>query len=80
VTLVDDHLNLHKALISEDASKWEATMEEEYDLLMANGTWKLTMFPKCRKSIGCKWVLCTKNNTLGEIVRYKAQLVANGYS
>ena len=38
VALLDDHLNLCEALRSEDASKWEAAMQEEYDLLMANGT------------------------------------------
>ena len=80
VALLDDPLNLCEALRSEDASKWEAAMQEEYDSLMANSTWELTNLPKDRKSVGCKWVFRTKNDALGEIVRYKARLVAKGYS
>ena len=31
-------LNLCEALRSENASKWETSMQEEYDFLIANGT------------------------------------------
>ena len=54
-------------------------MQEEYDLLMANGTWNLTKLPKDRKNVGCKWVIRTKNDALDKIVRCKARLVAKGY-
>jgi hypothetical protein len=37
VTLLDDHLNLYKALRSKDTSKWKAAMQEEYDSLITNG-------------------------------------------
>ena len=36
VALLDDPLNLYEALRFEDASKWEATMQEEYDSFMSN--------------------------------------------
>jgi hypothetical protein len=65
---------------SEDASKWEAAMQEEYGSFMANGTWELVPLPKDRKSVGCKWVFCTKRDASGHIVRHKARLVATGYS
>jgi hypothetical protein len=54
VAFFDDHLNLCKTLRSEDVNKWEATMQEEYDLLMANGMWKLINLPKDHKSVRCK--------------------------
>ena len=38
MTLLDDLLNLCEALKSEDVSKWEVTMQEKYNLLIANGT------------------------------------------
>jgi len=73
-------LNLCDAMRLEDASKWEAAMQEEYGSLMANGTWELVLLPKDRKSVGCKWLFCTKRDALGHIVKHKARLVAKGYS
>ncbi len=55
-------------------------MQEEYGSLMANGMWELVPLPKYRKSVGCKWVFCTKRDASGHIVRHKARLVAKGYS
>ncbi len=50
VACLDDPLNLCDAMHSEDASKWEAAMQEVYGSLMANGTWELLPLPKDRKS------------------------------
>jgi hypothetical protein len=79
VACLDDPLNLCDAMRSEDASKWEAAMQEEYGSLMANGTWELIPLPKDRKSVGCKWVFRTKRDASNRIVRHKARLVAKGY-
>ena len=80
MVLLDDPMNLCKALRSKDVSKWEAAMQEEYDLLMVNGTWELTKLPNDHRSVGYKWVFHTKNNALGEVIRYRICLVAKGYS
>jgi hypothetical protein len=63
--LLINSLSLWEALRSKNASKWEAAMQEEYDSLIANCMWELTMLPKGPKSVGCKWVFHTKNDTLG---------------
>jgi transposase InsO family protein len=80
VACFDDPLTLRDALQSVDASKWESAMQEEYASLMANGTWELAPLPKDRKSVGCKWVFRTKMDAQGNVVRYKARLVARGFS
>ena len=80
VATLEDPLNMCEGMRSEDASKWEAAMQEEYDSLMANGTWELAPLPKNRKSVGSKWVFCTKKDASGQVVRHKARLVAKGYS
>jgi hypothetical protein len=46
VVLAHDPTTLCEALKCDDASKWEATMEDEYHSLLANGTWELTTLPK----------------------------------
>jgi hypothetical protein len=80
VALMDDPLNLCEAMRSEDASKWETAMQEEYDSLMANRTWELSTLPEDHKSIGCKWVFRTKHDASGNIIRYKTRLVTKDYS
>ena len=55
-------------------------MQEEYNSLMANNTWELTMLPKGRKNVRCKWMFRTKKDALCKIVRYKTLLIANRYS
>ena len=37
-------------------------------------------FPNGRKHVGSKWVFKKKLNAAGEVKKYKAQLVAKGYS
>jgi hypothetical protein len=80
VALVHDPTILGEALKCDDASKWEAAMEDEYHSLLANGTWELTTLPKSCKAVGCKWVFKTKRDAAGEIGRYKRRLVGRGFS
>jgi hypothetical protein len=67
---------MEEALKGEDAKKWEITMQEEYDSLVVNNTWSLLPLPKGRKPISCKWVFKIKH----EVERYKARLVARGFT
>jgi len=69
-----------EALNGKDAKKWEITMQEEYDFLVVNNTWSLVPLPKGRKPISCKWVFKIKHGVDGEVERYKARLVARGFT
>jgi len=62
VAYVDDPLTLYEAIRCSDASKWEMSMQEKYESLMANGTWKLTPFLKEGSSVGCQWVFRSKRD------------------
>ncbi|KAL0549968.1 hypothetical protein IC582_014463 [Cucumis melo] len=55
-------------------------MEEEVDTLKKNHTWDLVPKPKDVKPISCKWVYKVKTRADGTIERYKARLVARGFS
>ena len=50
------------------------------DAHQVNGTWELTQLPEGRKTIGSQWVFIIKRNSDGTIDRYKARLVAQGFT
>ena len=68
VALLDSPLKLCVALKSKNASKWEAVMQEVYDLLMANGTWELTNLTNDCKNVRCKWIFYTKRDEFDEFL------------
>jgi len=55
-------------------------MQQEVQALHANKTWSLVSPPAHKRPIGSKWVYKIKYNPDGTVERYKARLVANGYS
>ena len=65
---------------AKDHKEWKNAMNDEYESIMKNDTWELTKLPKNKVPIGCKWLYKTKFNADGSIDKYKAILVAKGYS
>ena len=68
---------------AEDALKsqnWCDAMEAEIASLRQHDVWDLMELPQGRKPIGSKWVFKIKRNDDGSIERYKARLVAQGYT
>ena len=76
----DGPTSVNEAINSEEGERWKKAMEEEIGTLKMMGTWTLKDLPKDRKEIGCKWVFVRKRNEKGEIVQWKARLVAQGFS
>ena len=60
--------------------KWKKAMEEEILALKRNETWERCILPKGKRIVGCKWVFSIKYHADGTIERYKAWLVAKGYT
>ncbi|UYV85057.1 K02A2.6-like, partial [Cordylochernes scorpioides] len=69
-----------EAMSSKDKINWEIAMNEEKQALIKNKTWELMDLPDNAKAIGCKWIFRIKRKGNGEIDRYRARLVAKGFS
>jgi hypothetical protein len=59
---------------------WKEAMNNEMKSLLKNNTWTLVDAPNDTNIVKSKWIFKIKRNELGEITRYKARLVACGYS
>ena len=70
-----------KACKSKDKALWLQAMNEELHSLSKNKTWTLVDRSKNQQVVGCRWLFKRKEGITGsEKLRYKAKLVAKGYS
>ena len=68
------------AMERHDRQLWLKAMENEIASLNTNDVWDLVELPKGRKVVGSKWVFKVKRDLDGNINRYKARLVARGFT
>ena len=61
-------------------NEWLIAMRNEMQSMPNNDVWEFVDLPKGYKPIGCKWVFKTKRDNKGNVERYKAWLVAKGYT
>lgn len=69
-----------EALNSPESREWKEAMEREMASLIKNKTWEIVELPNDAKTVKCKWVFSTKTDELGNILRFKARLVARGFT
>ncbi|CAH9145935.1 unnamed protein product [Cuscuta epithymum] len=60
--------------------KWREAMAEEFNALIDNHNWDLVPFNPRKNVVGSKWIYKTKFNSDGFVERYKARLVAQGFT
>ena len=58
---------------------WEKAIQEELKTLRQAGTWELAEAPVGSNIVGSKWVFRAKKDAAGNVIRYKACLVAQGF-
>jgi hypothetical protein len=66
----------------EDWQRWHAAVKQEYETLVANGTWDVTPVPRPEggNTVDCKWALRVKLNPGGNVEKFKARLMARGFT
>lgn len=62
------------------SGKWKDAIQEEINSLIANGTWEELLLPDGANLVSTKWVFDVKRTVSGETDRFKARLVARGFS
>ena len=83
ISLMANVQEVFKPQVSNEAKgrpEWGKAMTIEHESLMKNQTWDLTTLPLRKNPIGCKWVYKIKYKADGSLDKYKAQLVAKGFS
>jgi hypothetical protein len=80
MAIEDSPRTYQEAIESEESDQWKKAMDEEMESVKENETWTLEKLPERRQAVSCKWVYVKKRNNDGEVGRFKARLVARGFS
>ncbi|GKA67326.1 disease resistance CC-NBS-LRR class family protein [Tanacetum coccineum] len=83
--IINDEITVPKSIGEcrqrNDWQKWQDAIQAELDSLEKRQVFgPVTLTPNKVKPVGYKWVFAIKRNEKNEIVRYKARLVAQGFS
>ena len=69
-----------QAISCKESDLWLNAMKDEISSMTSNGVWDLVELSNGPKAIGCKLVFKIKKDSLNSVERYKARLVANGFT
>lgn len=79
-TSIGDPLTFREATHCADSKRWWSAMKDEIDSQLKNNTWTLVALPKGERAVTCKWVFKKKESSDGTLARFKARLVARGFT
>ena len=72
----NDPETFSQALSCRESYLWYNAMKDKLDTMKRNEVWDLVELPEGAKASGYKWVYKTKRDSLGNIERFKARLIA----
>lgn len=70
----------NEAIKSKNSSKWKEAMDDEINSMYERQTWELQPLPAGKNPVGSKWLFKIKTDASGNLVKFKARIVAQGYS
>ena len=71
---------LQQAQLCMDWPQWQEAMDHELATLEGAQTWEAVPCPPGKNVVGSKWVFCIKWNAEGKSQKYKARLIACGFT
>ena len=83
IVLMDKTNNLQtykKAMVRSDAAEWDAACKDEIHNFQQMGVYNVVPRPNGHKIVGSKWVLHIKCGPDGQVQKYKACIVAQGFT
>jgi len=69
-----------KAMVCSDAAKWDVACEDEIRNFQQMGVYDIVSQPKGHKVVGSKWVLHIKRGPDGQVQKYKARIITQGFT
>jgi len=76
----DDPATLTQAMARPDWQKWKEAMDEELALMAKYDVWDVVDEPEDTNIVGSRWVFHIKQDSSGKILKYRAHLVAQGFT
>ena len=76
--LVDQEPSCYEEALKK--KEWVEAMTEEYHSIMKNDVWNVVPRSKDKAVVSSKWIYKIKHAADGSIEKYKARLVARGFS
>ena len=75
----DEPTHYEEAMMSPDSAKWFEAMKSEVGSMYENKVWTLVDLPNDRQAIENKWIFKKKTDADGNVIVYKARLVAKSF-
>ena len=72
----NDPETFSQAMSSKESNSWYSAMKEEMNSMTSSRVWDLVTLPNGVKVVECKWVFKTNKDSVGNIERHKARLIA----
>lgn len=79
-SIAQEPKSYQQAQTSPDWPQWKQAIDEELASLRENDVWEVVSRPANRRIVDCKWVFKIKTDSEGKLDRYKARLVARGFT
>lgn len=73
-------LTYEQAINDKNRNKWLEAMNVEMNALKKNSVWELVERPKGKNIVKSKWVFKIKTDSSGELDKFRARVVAKGFS